>query len=75
MLCCVYVTAVSAQSPLSRAEEAVRLDDANGLKTCLLSEGGRVLTESEKLRLLDTASESGHSGTYVSARICTCDVT
>ena len=52
----------------SRAEEAVKADDAKGLKTCLLLEGGKAgLSDLEKQKLLDVASENGHTCVLVCA--------
>ena len=51
------------------------LNDAKGLKACLLSEGGKALSESEKQGLLNIASENGHTGACcvcVSVCVCVC---
>lgn len=58
-LCCAPV---GAQPVISRAEEAVRVDDAKELRACLLLEGGKALSDSDKQKLLDLASENGHTG-------------
>ena len=48
---------------LAALQSPIVTDDAKGLNTCLLLEGGKAgLSDVEKQKLLDMASKNGHTG-------------